>query len=80
MNSENYSKDMFESIPDYRKIVLLIILIKNAKDFLKEVGFSENEFNHLYLECKNNLLEQHEEYSVYVKNEEESIVERFLNK
>ena len=36
---------MFETIPDYRKIVLLIILIINARDVLKEVGFSENEFN-----------------------------------
>ena len=71
---------MFESFPDYRKIVLLIFLIKNDKDFLKEVGFSENDFNRLNLEFKNNLLEQHEEYSDYVKKEEESFVERFLNK
>ena len=29
MNSVNYSEDLFESIPDYRKIVLLMFLIKN---------------------------------------------------
>ena len=33
MNYENYFKDLFESIEDYRKIVLLIFLIKNDKDF-----------------------------------------------
>ena len=40
---ENYLKDMLESIPDYRKIVLLIFLIQNDKNFLKETGFSEND-------------------------------------
>ena len=41
MNYENSFKDIFESIPDYRKIVLLIFLIQNDKKFLKEIGFSE---------------------------------------
>ena len=36
MNYENYFKDIFESIPDYRKIVLLIFLIQNDKNLLKE--------------------------------------------
>ena len=31
MNYENYFRDMFESITDYRKIVLLIFLIQNDK-------------------------------------------------
>ena len=30
---------MFESIPDYRKIVLLVFLIKNDVNFLYECGF-----------------------------------------
>ena len=71
---------MFESIPVYRQKVFLILLIENDKDFLKEIGFSENDNNRLRLECENLLLEQHEEYLDYVKNEEESIFERFLNK
>ena len=29
MNSVNSSEDLFESIPDYRKIVLITFLIKN---------------------------------------------------
>ena len=33
MNYENYFKDMFESITYYRKIVLLIFLIQNDKNF-----------------------------------------------
>ena len=39
MNYENYFKDKFESLPDYRKIILLILLIKNDDDLLKECGF-----------------------------------------
>ena len=78
MNNENYFKDLFESTTDYRKI--LIFLFQNDKDLLREVGFSERDINRVNLELKNNLIEQHEEYLDYVKNEEESIVERFLDK
>ena len=35
MNYENYFKDMFESIPDYRKTVLLLFLFKNDEDSSK---------------------------------------------
>ena len=80
MNNTNYFKDLFESIPDYRKIVLLLFLIKNDKDLLREVGFSECDINCLNLEFKNILIDQHEKYLDYIKNEEESIIERFLNK
>ena len=51
---------MFESIPNYRKIVLIIFLIKNDKIFLKEVGCRENDNNRLILEFKILLIE-HEE-------------------
>ena len=43
MNYVNYFKDIFESITDYRKIVLLIFLIQNDKNLLKEIGFSKND-------------------------------------
>ena len=49
MNYENYSKDFFESIPDYRKNVLLILLIQNDDDLIREVGFSERVINRLNL-------------------------------
>ena len=76
----NYFKDLFESIPDYRKIVLLMFLIKDDKNLLKEIGFSKNDINLLSLEFKNILLEEYENYLDYVKNEEESMVVKFLNK
>ena len=80
MNHENYFKDIFESIHDYRKIVLLIFLIQNNKNLLHEVGFSQRDINRLSIEFKNILIEQHEEWLDYIKNEEESILEKFLNK
>ena len=79
MDNINYFKDIFESIHDYKKIVLLIFLIQNDKNLLKEIGFSKNDIDLLNLEFKNILLEEFEEYLSYIKNEEESILEKFLN-
>ena len=79
MNNVNYFKDLFESIPDYRKIVLLMLLIKDGKNLLKELGFSKNNVNQLSLEFKNILIEEFEQYLDYIKNEEESVIEKFLN-
>ena len=45
MKYENYFRDLFESITDYRKIVLLIFLIQNDKNLIKEIGFSKNDIN-----------------------------------
>ena len=53
MNNPNYFKDIFESITDYRKIVLLIFLIQNDKILLNEIGFSKKDINFLNLEFKN---------------------------
>ena len=79
MNNSNYFNDLFESIQDYRKIVLLIFLIQNDKNFLHEIAFSERDINRLNFEFKNILIEQHEEYLDYIKNEEESVIEKFSN-
>ena len=76
----NYFKHLFESINDYGKIVLLMFLIKDDKNLLKEVGFSKNDINLLSLEFKSILLEEYENYLDYIKNEEKSIIEKFLNK
>ena len=65
MDNINYFKDIFESITDYKKIVLLIFLIQNDKNFLKEIGFSKNDINLLYLEFKNILLEEFEILRLY---------------
>ena len=75
-----YFRDMFESITDYRKIVLLTILIQNDKNLLLVIRFSQRDIDRLILEFKNILLEQHENYLDYVKDQEESILEKFLNK
>ena len=79
MNNVNYFRDLFESIHDYRKIVLLIFLIQNDKNLLKEIGFSKNNINLLNLEFKNILIDEFENYLDYIRNEEESISEKFLN-
>ena len=79
MNNSNSFKDIFESIPDYRKIVLLKFLIQNDKNLLNEIGFSKADINRLILEFKNILIEEFEDYLSYIKNEEESILEKFLN-
>ena len=80
MDKVKYFIDLFESIPDYRKIILLVFLINDDKNFLKEIGFNERDINRLNLEFKNNLIEQHGDFSQYIKNEEESINEKILNK
>ena len=76
----NYFKDMFESIPDYRKIVLLLFLIQNDKSLLNEIGFSKADIDSLNLEFNKILLEEFENYLDHIKNQEESILEKFLNK
>ena len=80
MKYENYFKDVFESIADYRKKVILLILFRIIKNLLLEVGLSERDKNRLNLELKNILAEQFEEYLDDVENEEESIIENFSNK
>ena len=80
MNNTNYFKDIFESIHDYKKIILLKFLIQNDKNLLKEIGFSKNDINLLNLEFKKIFIEQNEDYLGYIKNEEESIIEKILKK
>ena len=46
MNNVKYFIDLFETIPDYKKIVLLKFLIKNDVYFSHDCGFlkSDNTF------------------------------------
>ena len=69
MDNINYFKDMFESIPDYRKILILMFSNQNDKNLIKEIGFSKNDINLLKIEFKNILLEEHEDYLDYIKND-----------
>ena len=63
---------------DYRKTVLLEISIKNDVDLLNECGFLKNDNNSIIKECKKILLEQKEEYLEYIKNQEDSIIEKIF--
>ena len=80
MNSSTYFEDLFESIQGYRKIVLLMFLNQKVQNFLNEIGFSKNDIVHLSLEFKNIIFEQHENYLEYVKDQEESIIDKISNK
>ena len=71
---------MFESIPDFRKNVLVMFLIKNDLDLLNEFSFLKNDINRLSLEFRNILMEQNEVYLSFIEKEEESNIEKFLNK
>ena len=57
-----------------------MFLFKDDDDFLPEWEFLKDDILRLNLEFKNILMEQNEEYLDYIKNEEESIVEKLLNK
>ena len=57
-----------------------MFLIQNDKNLLKETGFSKNDNNLLNLQFKNILREVYEEFLDYIKNIEESVIEKFLNK
>ena len=80
MDNINYFKDLFESLPDYKKIVLLMFLIKNDVNFLYECGILKGDINFLYEEFKNILLELNEDYLDHIKNQEEAIIEKVLSK
>ena len=80
MNNRKYFKDLFESIPDYKKIVLLMFLNKTDVNFLYESGFLKDDINFLYKKFENILLELNDDYLDHIKNQEESIIEKILNK
>ena len=80
MDNSNYFKNLFESISDYRKIVLLKFLSQNDKNLFKEIGCSKNDINLLNLEFKNILIEGYEEYLEFVQNIKESAKEKLLKK
>ena len=80
MDDINYFKDSFESLPDYKKIVSLMFLITNDVVFLNECGFLKGDIDFLCREFKTILLELNEDYLNHNKNQEESIIEKILNK
>ena len=80
MNYENYFKDVFQSVPDYRKTVLLMFSFKNDFDLINECGYLTNDIDRLNKEFKTILMEQIEDHLQYNENQEESIIGRILKK
>ena len=80
MNNVNYIRDLFESMFDYRKIVLLMFSIKNDKNSIKEFVFSKKIPIHLSLEFKKTLIEEYEQNLESIINEEESLIKLIPNK
>ena len=67
MNHINFFKDSVESIPECRKIAIVMFLFKNDFDFLKQCGFLKNYINSLNKEFKIILMEENEEYLSCIK-------------
>ena len=57
-----------------------MFLIKNGVNFSYECGFLKGDISFLFKHFKNILLELNEEYLDHIKNQEESILEKFLKK
>ena len=53
-----YFSDLFKSIPDCRKIVLLMFLSKNNVALSNECGFIKSDINRLCTEFRNVLMEK----------------------
>ena len=62
MDNIIYSEDLFESIPDYRKIVLIMFFFKKDIDCLRECGFLKSVIKRPSLVFRKILLEQNEEF------------------
>ena len=80
MEDINYFKDMFESIPNYRKIILLCFIIKRDDVILREFGLSDDFIEKLYNDCKQIMISDMDQYFSHIKNLEESIIEKILIK
>ena len=79
MDDISYFKDLLKSIKDYRKIVLLIFIIKQDNGILLKSRLSQKFIGKLYGGCKKVLNNEIEEYNNHIKNFEESILEEFNN-
>ena len=56
-----------------------MFLIKNDVSFLYECGVLKGDNIFLYKKFKNILIELNEDYVYHIKNQEESILEKFSN-
>ena len=68
MEDINYFKDMLESIPNYRKFILLTFIIKRDIVMLEEFGLSDNFIEKLYNDCKQIMISDMDQYYSHIKN------------
>ena len=80
MEKKVYFKYFFETIPNFRKTVLLLFSTKNDIYVFHGCGFLIIDINGLCIDSKKFFLGQNEEYLEDVKNHEESNIVKFLNK
>ena len=76
MEDINYFKDMLNSIPYYRKIILLCFIIKRDDIILREFGLSDDFIETLYNDCKQMMESDMDQYFSHIKNLEDSILEK----
>ena len=74
MEDINYFKDMLNSIPYYRKIILLCFIIKRDDTILREFGLSDDSIEKLYHDCKQIMESDMDQSFSHIKNLEESIL------
>ena len=75
MEDINYFKDMLNSVPYYRKIILLCFIIKRDDWMLREFGLSDEFIEKLYNDCKQIMESDMDQHFSHIKNLEESILE-----
>ena len=81
MKYENFFKYMFESKPDYRKVVLKMFLNQNDKSLLHEIGFSAHDVIRLNLDFTNLFIEQHKSIWSISKTKKNPLLRNFqINK
>ena len=80
MNYENFFKDLFGSEADYRKRVLLMVLIKNYADLPTECGYLKKVNNRSNKKFINILLEQNEDYLNYIKKTKKKALSKEFSK
>ena len=68
----NFFKGLFESVPDYRKIVLIMFLIKNDFDISHESGYLEKAVKQLCLVFPKKMMKQRGDCSDFKKKQGKS--------
>ena len=77
MHHENCFKDLFESIPDYGKITLVMFLIENDVDLFFECDFSKNEVENFQNEFEKILIEENKDYLDWIKKKKNQLSNKF---